>query len=219
MNLLELLNHRPSESPATGRIYGVVVGIVTDNQDPEGVGRVKVKYPWLSDQEESYWARIATLMAGKERGSFYLPEVDDEVLLAFDHGDVRFPYVLGMLWNGQDAPPYTNDDGKNDIRAITSRSGHEIILNDNDQKGKVEIHTNAGHQIVLDDASGSEKVTVVDKTGSNSIEIDSNQNAIAVKSGMKLSIESQMIEIKAGGMMKLEATGNLTIKGAIVMIN
>jgi len=219
MNLLELLNHRPSEYPATGRIYGVVVGIVTDNQDPEGVGRVKVKYPWLSDQEESYWARIATLMAGKERGSFYLPEVDDEVLLAFDHGDVRFPYVLGMLWNGQDAPPYTNDDGKNDIRAITSRSGHEIILNDNDQKGKVEIHTNAGHQIVLDDASGSEKVTVVDKTGSNSIEIDSNQNAIAVKSGMKLSIESQMIEIKSGGMMKLEATGNLTIKGAIVMIN
>lgn len=219
MNLLELLNNRPADYSSTGKIYGVVVGIVTDNQDPEGMGRIKVKYPWLSDEEESYWARVATLMAGKDRGSFYLPEVDDEVLLAFDHGDVRFPYILGMLWNGQDTPPYTNDDGKNDVRAITSRSGHEIILNDNDQKGKVEIHTNAGHQIVLDDASGSEKVTVVDKTGSNSIEIDSNQNAIAIKSGMKLSIESKMIEIKSGGMMKLEATGNLTIKGAMVMIN
>ncbi|HKJ69037.1 MAG TPA: phage baseplate assembly protein V [bacterium] len=219
MNLLELLNNRPADYSPMGKIYGVVVGIVTDNQDPEGMGRVKVKYPWLSDEEESYWARVATLMAGKDRGSFYLPEVDDEVLLAFDHGDVRFPYILGMLWNGQDTPRYTNDDGNNDIRAITSRSGHEIILDDNDQKGKVEIHTNAGHQVVLDDASGGEKVTVIDKTGSNSIEIDSNQNSIAVKSGMKLTIESQMIEIKSGGMMKLEATGNLTIKGAMVMIN
>ena len=219
MNLLELLNGQTESFAGTGKVYGVVVGIVTNNQDPEGLGRIKVQYPWLSDEEESHWARLATLMAGPDRGSFYLPEVDDEVLLAFEHGDVRFPYVIGMLWNGQDTPPYDNGDGNNDIRAIKSRSGHELIFNDNDQAGQVEIHTNAGHKILLDDSSGGEKITIVDKAGSNQIEIDSVQNAISIKSDLKLSIESTQVDIKASGMMNIEASGNLTLKGALVMIN
>ena len=219
MNLLELLEDNMDLSSGTDKIYGVVVGIVTNNQDPEALGRVKVKYPWLSDSEESHWARIATLMAGKDRGSFYLPEVDDEVLLAFEHGDVRFPYVIGMLWNGKDTPRYDNGDGKNDKRVITSRSGHEFVFDDNDQNGKVVIHSKKNHIITLDDSSGSEKITIVDKSGSNSVEIDSNQNAIAVKSALKLTIESQVIEIKAGATMKIEAGATMTIKGAIVMIN
>jgi uncharacterized protein involved in type VI secretion and phage assembly len=219
MNLLELLNDKEDAHAVTGRVYGVVVGVVTNNQDPEKLGRVKVVYPWLSNSEESHWARIATLMAGKDRGSFYLPEVDDEVLLAFDHGDVRFPYVLGMLWNGKDTPRYDNGDGKNDKRVITSRSGHEFVFDDNEQQGKVVIHTKKNHVITLDDAAGGEKISVVDKTGSNSVVIDSNQNSIAVKSAMKLTIESQVIEIKAGATMKLEAGATMTIKGAMVMIN
>lgn len=218
MNLLDVLNDSQQSTRTQGRIYGIVIGIVTDNQDPEGLGRVKVKFPWLSEEDESHWARIALLMAGPDRGTFFLPEVDDEVLIAFEHGDVRFPYILGMLWNGQDTPPYDNSDGNNDLRVIKSRSGHELIFNDNDSEGKLEIHTKAGHQVVLDDKAGSEKITVQDKSG-NSIEIDSNQNAIAIKSSTKLSIESQMIEIKAGGMMNIEASGNLVLKGAMVMIN
>jgi len=219
MNLLELLNGNADTYAGTGKIYGVVVGIVTNNKDPEKLGRVKVKYPWLSDSEESHWARMATLMAGKDRGAFYLPEVDDEVLLAFEHGDVRFPYVIGMLWNGKDTPRYDNGDGKNDQRVITSRSGHELIFNDNDQQGKVTIHTKKNHVITLDDSAGGEKISIVDKSGSNSIEIDSTQNSIAIKSGMKLTIESQTIEIKANAMMKIEAGATMTIKGAMVMIN
>jgi uncharacterized protein involved in type VI secretion and phage assembly len=219
MNLLELLNDKEDAYAVTGKVYGVVVGIVTNNQDPEKLGRVKVIYPWLSDSEESHWARVATLMAGKDRGSFYLPEVDDEVLLAFEHGDVRFPYVVGTLWNGKDAPRYDNGDGNNDKRVITSRSGHEFIFDDNDQQGKVVIHTNKNHTITLDDTSGGEKISIVDKSGSNSVEIDSNQNSIAIKSAMKLTIESQIIEIKAGATMKLEAGTTMTIKGAVVMIN
>lgn len=219
MNLLELLNNTETNLAAEGKVYGVVIGIVTDNQDPEGLGRIKVKFPWLSDEDESHWARVAMLMAGNDRGSFFLPEVDDEVLLAFEHGDMRFPYILGMLWNGQDTPPYDNGDGNNDLRVIKSRSGHELIFNDNDSEGKVEIHTNAGHQIILDDASGGEKITIVDKSGSNSIEIDSNQGSISIKSDMKISIESTQIDIKSSGMMNIEATGNLTLKGAMVMIN
>jgi len=159
MNILDLIT-AAAQQPGTDRIYGVVVGVVTNNQDPDKLGRVKVRLPWLTGDYESNWARVATLMAGKERGSFFLPEVDDEVLLAFEHGDVRFPYVIGALWNGVDKPPRTNADGKNNQRAIKSRQGHELIFDDSDGKEQVEIHTKAGHQILLDDSSGQEKITI-----------------------------------------------------------
>ena len=203
------------------RIEGIVLGIVTNNQDPEKVGRVKVKFPWLEDGDESYWARVATLMAGNDRGTFFLPEVEDEVLVAFDHGDINHPYVIGTLWNGVDTPPETNENGKNNIRKIKSRSGHEIIFDDNDEemKEKIEIHTNAGHVIVLDDSAGGEKIEIKDKTGNNSIVIDSVQNAITISSQMKLSIKAQMIEIEAESMMTIKSGANLTIQGAIVQIN
>lgn len=203
------------------RIEGIVLGVVTNNQDPEKMGRVKIKFPWLEDSDESYWARVTTLMAGNDRGVFFLPEVDDEVLVAFDHGDINHPYVIGALWNGVDAPPETNADGKNNIRKIKSRSGHEIIFDDNheEKKEKIEIHTNAGHTIVLDDSAGKEKIEIKDKTGNNSIVIDSVQNAIIISSQTKLSIKAQMIEIEAGGMMTIKSGANLTIKGALVQIN
>ena len=84
---------------------GVVIGLVTNNQDPDGQGRVKVKFPWLSDDQESNWARLAMPMAGKNRGLFLLPEVGDEVLVMFEQGDVNHPYVIGAVWNGADTPP------------------------------------------------------------------------------------------------------------------
>lgn len=203
------------------RIEGIVLGIITNNQDPEKMGRVKIKFPWLEDSDESYWARVTTPMAGKDRGVFFLPEVEDEVLVAFDHGDINHPYVIGTLWNGVDTPPETNADGKNNIRKIKSRSGHEIIFDDNHEEKKemVEIHTNAGHTIVLDDSAGKEKIEIKDKTGNNSIVIDSVQNAITVSSQTKISIKAQMIEIEAGGMMTIKSNANLTIQGAIVQIN
>lgn len=201
------------------RIGGIVLGIVTNNHDPEGQGRVKVKFPWLTDSDESYWARVATFMAGKERGAFFLPEVGDEVLVGFDHGDIDSPYVLGALWNGVDTPPETNADGKNNIRKIKSRSGHQIIFDDTSGSEKIEIETKAGHKIVLDDTSGSEKIEIKDKTENNSITIDSVQKAIAITSQMKLSIKAQAIEIESGGMMSIKSSATLTIQGALVKIN
>ena len=105
MNLFDLLRDSSAREAIASRIYGVVVGVVTNNQDPEELGRVKVKFPWLSDADESDWARIATPMAGNEKGIYFLPEVDDEVLVVFEHGDLRFPYIIGALWNGQAPPP------------------------------------------------------------------------------------------------------------------
>jgi uncharacterized protein involved in type VI secretion and phage assembly len=207
-------------------VYGVVVGIVTNNQDPEQMGRAKVNFPWLDSNDESYWARIATFMGGKERGAYFLPEIGDEVLVSFEHGDVHQPYILGSLWNGQDKPPETNSDGKNNKRIIKSRSGHKIILDDTQGNEKVEILTNAGHAIVLDDSSGNEKIEIKDKTGNNSISIDSAQNSLSIKSQMKISIEAQMIEIKGqmkigieAQMIEIKAGATLNLQGGLVKIN
>lgn len=235
MNILDLLQSPEFEAESrAGKIYGVVVGVVTNNQDPEKMGRVKLKFPWLNETDESNWARVATMMTGKDRGTWFLPEVDDEVLVAFGHGDVREPYVVGSLWNGVDTPPRDNDDGKNNERVIKSRLGHELIFGDEDGKGKVEIKTKAGHQILLDDTSGSEKITLMDKSGSNKIELDSAAGSVAVTGDMKLSIKaqqiemtadtsitmkSQQIEISADAAMTVKSSSMLTIKGSLVKIN
>jgi uncharacterized protein involved in type VI secretion and phage assembly len=161
MSLMELLRD-VGGGASGGRIEGVLVGIVTNNHDPDGMGRVRVRFPVRESNDDSHWARIATLMAGKERGSFFLPEVGDEVLVAFEQGNAEHPYVIGALWNGQDVPPEPNSDGKNNIRKIRSRSGHEILFNDDAEarQEKVVIKTKAGHVITLDDASGQEKIEI-----------------------------------------------------------
>lgn len=187
-------------------LYGVFVGIVTNNQDPGNPGRVKVRYPWLSDGEESAWARVATPMAGADRGLYLLPEVDDEVLVAFEHGDIRFPYVLGALWNGRDMAPAANEDGKNNVRMLRSRSGHVIRL---------------------DDTDGKEKIEIVDKTGKNSIVLDTAGNTITlaaggditIQAGGKLTLSGKGVELASTGEIKVEASSSLALKGQMVDIN
>lgn len=212
---LRVLANIHSVPDQSGRFYGVTVGIVTNNQDPDGMGRVKVKLPWLSEQDESYWARVLTPMAGNERGFYCLPEVEDEVLVAFEHGRVDIPYVLGALWNGQDKPPETNDDGANNKRMIKSRSGHIIRL---------------------DDTEGSEKIEIIDKTESNSIVISTADNTITISADADITIQSSngklvlsgngielnsqaAVKVTASQAMNLEASGQMTIKGATVNIN
>jgi uncharacterized protein involved in type VI secretion and phage assembly len=212
-SLLELL--MPPGATQQKKIYGVVIGIVTNNNDPDKLGRVKVRFPWLSDTDESWWARIAAPMTGKERGVYFLPEVEDEVLVAFEHGDVRFPYVLGALWNGADKPPETNDDGQNNIRVIKSRSGHVIRLNDGDGKEKIEIiDTSTNNSIVFD-------------TAINTITITTGKDIKLLASQGTITLEAQNIDIKAsadtkidaGAGMDVKASTTMNIKGATVNIN
>src|ERR1035438_8059879 len=169
MKLFDLVDSLANEEPRAGRITGVVIGVVTNNQDPDSMGRVNVKFPWLSDVDESFWARIAAPMAGNQRGAYFLPEVDDEVLVAFEHGDVRSPYVLGGLWNGKDAPPATNGDGKNNVRMIKSRSGHVVKLNDED---------------------GKETIEIIDKSKNNSIVIDTSKNTITITTDKDITLSA-----------------------------
>ncbi|HEC98654.1 MAG TPA: phage tail protein [Nitrospirae bacterium] len=209
------------EDRSIKKTVGVAAGIVTNNQDPDGLGRVKIKFPWLSDDNESDWVRIATFMAGSERGSFFLPEVGDEVLVAFEHGDINHPYVIGALWNGVATPPATNSDGQNNIRKIRSRSGHEIIFNDDDtgKQEKIEIHTNAGHKIVLDDTAGQEKIEIIDKTGSNKMTIDSVRNSVNIESALQLKIKANIVEIEGTTSLTLKSNAVLSIQGLPVKIN
>ncbi len=218
MSLLETFE---AAGEVRGRVAGVGIGIVTNNKDETGLGRVKVRFPWRENAQDSYWARIAVLMAGKDRGTFFIPEPGDEVLCAFDNDDIRHPYVIGSLWNGQDLPPASAADGRNNIRKIKSRSGHEIIFGDDAQARTehVEIHTKGGHKIRLDDSAGAEKIEIVDKTGGNSIVIDSTQNSMTIKSALSLKIESQTIEIKAGAAMTIKSGATMTLEGALIKIN
>jgi uncharacterized protein involved in type VI secretion and phage assembly len=197
-----------------GVVRGVSVGIVSQNKDPEGLGRVKIRFPWRENADESFWARIAVPMAGKERGTWFLPEVGDEVLVAFEAERVEHPYVVGALWNGQDPPPQTNSDGRNDVRMIRSRAGHEILFDDGAQ-GRIEIHLKDGKRKVHLDPDGIE---IADDSG-NQIKIESSPGKITLKSNVSVSIQSASIEISADASMTLKASGTLTIQGALVRIN
>lgn len=218
MNLFETMG---IENMDSHRIMGVVPAIVTNNKDPEGLGRVKLKFPWFSDDNETDWVRVATFMAGSEMGGYFIPEVGDEVLVAFEHGNINAPYVIGALWNAKQKPPEKNPDGKNNIRKFRSRSGHEIVFNDNDveKKEKIEIHTGAGHKIILDDATGGEKIEIADKTGANKIIIDSVKNSITIECRMELRIKAQIVEIEATSSLTLKSNALLNIQGMPVKIN
>jgi uncharacterized protein involved in type VI secretion and phage assembly len=196
-----------------GMVKGVSVAVVSANKDPDGLGRVRVRLPWKAP-DESYWARIAVPMAGKDRGTWFLPEVGDEVLVAGDMDNAEHVFVIGGLWNGKEPPPATNADGKNDIRMIRSRSGHEIVFDDGAQ-GRIDIHLKDNTRTVRLDPDG---IQIKDDSG-NSIEIQSTPGNITIKSNLKISIEATTIDIKANASMTLRASGTLTIQGALVRIN
>jgi uncharacterized protein involved in type VI secretion and phage assembly len=213
-SLLDLL--LPPGTTAPDRIFGVVIGIVTNNRDPEGMGRVRVRFPWLSESDESEWARMAIPMAGNDRGAYFLPEVEDEVLVAFEHGDIRFPYVLGALWNGQDKPPELNADGNNNMRTIKSRSGHIIRLDDTDGAEKIEIIDKTQHNSIIIDASANAITLKAD----GDLTLESAQGKIVIK-GLSIEIQSTAKDVKVGAStnMDLNATAQMNIKGAMVNIN
>lgn len=206
---------------------GLAPAIVTNTKDPNKWGRVKVKYPWMSDEEESGWARLLGLGAGPECGLTFIPEVNDEVMVAFHHGDFNSPVVLGGMWNGQDALPKAvadaSDGEKPLIRTWTSRTGHRITMYD-DAKNKVEVETAGSHRFLLDD---TEKKIMLTSAGGLELILDDNSSAVTINSGgpveitasSDLSLNGTNIKIKASGMLNIEAGGTATVKGASVSVD
>lgn len=193
-------------------IPGVVIGVVTDNDDPDKLGRVKVKYPWLGDEAESYWARLAATGAGKDYGFIWVPQVSDEVVVAFEQGDLAYPVVVGSLWNGKDTPPAKMmdglfDDGKVKRHGIVSPAGHKIMFYDDPD--------DSGMMIVTEDKS----VRIVFGQSDKRMHIYCD-GKLSIDSTGDLAIKSDgAIKIEAGSTLDLKASGNATLKGAKVAIN
>lgn len=187
-----------------GRINGVVVGLVTSVDDPQNLGRIEVFFPWLSDDNKSFWARVATLMAGSSRGSWFMPEVDDEALVAFEHGDVQHPYIVGFLWNGKDKPPNDGIDTK--VRRLRTVSGHVVEFDDRSGKEEILIKTKAGHLIEMKDTPGS---IHIETKGKQKIDLDDTPGSISIETAANNSIK---ISDAPPGITVSTPTGNLTVK-------
>lgn len=159
------------------RIHGVVSAIVKSLQDPDGQGRIQLEFRHLPDGPASAWAPVAAPMAGGSRGAFFMPELEDEVLVSFDQGDFNHPFIVGFLWNGADKPP--ESDPKN--RVIVTPGGHTLRFEDGDNK-KVILKSSTGHTITLDDSGGSQKVKIETK-GSLSLTLDDVAQSIQLSGG------------------------------------
>lgn len=234
---------RDSFSTKHNPLYGVTTGVITNNKDPEKIGRVKVKMPICFGKEESDWIRIVTPMSGGSRGIFFLPEVGDEVLIIYREGYMNDAYVLGSLWNTGETPPETNEDGDNLLKKILTKGGHELTFDDTEDEGSITVKTKKGGKIFIDDkkstmtisAQGGGNVIIIDgekdeitvkaankvtvKSGGSQLILDGAGAKVDIKSDATVSVKGASVEIKASGTLDLKSDGALSIKGSIVTIN
>ena len=198
-SLLETIFHDRGAHGLGGRFFGVYPALVTKITDPDGQGRVRVALPWSPDSDGSRyeaWARLATMMAGGSRGSFFIPDVNDEVLVAFEAGDPRRPYVVGALWNGKDAPPITMDGaGKNDKKVLVSRRGVKITMDDTSGSETFIVETPGGQKITMRDGAGT--IEIVD---SNQNQIQTGPSGVTITASAKVTLHAASVEITAGSL-------------------
>jgi phage protein D len=234
-----LLVEQMARQDPVKRWPGVVTAVVTNTDDPEDWGRVKIKYPWLTDDAETFWARLAGPGAGPTAGFIAIPEVGDEVLVAFEHGDINFPVIMGGMWNGKHAiPPATAGAATGEkplIRSWHSIKGHTIDMYDNaDQKietitidghtllmddtnKKIELKTSGGHSAMFDDQG---KKIEIKSSGGHKITLDDNGRKIIVESSGDLEIKSAAnMKFQAGANLEMKATANLKIEGLMVDVS
>ena len=184
------------------RFYGLVQGIVTNSVDGDGKeARVKVKFPWFDDQMETEWCRVRQDYAGNGYGSVFIPEPGDEVLVAFVHGDMRLPIVLGGLYNGNDKPP-TYRSSSQDQKMIRTKGNHELLFDDTPNQQRVRVKTKGGHTADLSDA---DKKITVKSAGGQTVVIDDSANNITIQTG--------------GSTVEVDATGTITLSGTSVVLN
>ena len=189
-DLLTLL-HPPTQLQP-GQTF--LVGIVTDNQDPNGLGRVKVKFPTLTEDHASNWARVVAIGAGHGRGFDCLPEIEDEVLVGFEHGDIHRPYILGGVWNGQDPTPTPVDssvqDGKVCLRTFKTRTGHQLQFVDEGGSSGAYLTTAQGHQLRLSDSA-------VELKAANGSTIHISDTGISIQSPGAIQMNAATISLNA----------------------
>lgn len=183
-------------------VDSVFLGRVTDVEDPESLGRVKIKFDWLGEGMETVWARIAFPHAGQDRGWVALPEIDDEVLVAFDRGAPEHPVIIGSLFNGKAKPP----------PEVTAKPPEVRMLS-----------TIGGNQILFSDKKGAEQIIITTKDGANTVLLTMDGPGITVESkgdinikGKTITLEADKnIEVKAGGDFKVDAKMNMQTKAGM----
>ena len=229
-NILQVLSSRHRLKPS----QTLLVGIVTNNRDPENLGRVKVYFPNLTEQHESAWARIIGVGAGKERGFYCLPEIDDEVLVGFEHGDINRPYIIGNVWNGKDSTPEIVDDvvpddtetnsGQVLVRTFKTTGGHTVKFvekNRGSNETGIYLQTNLGHQINLNDNQESIEIITA-----NNEKVLLNKNKIQIRSsgGHLITLDDSVnnnITIQSHGNININASSgqNVNISADLGNIN
>jgi uncharacterized protein involved in type VI secretion and phage assembly len=234
-DLLSTLQSQPRLQPGQTPL----VGIVTDNEDPNGWGRVRVKLPTLTEEHTSYWARVVAIGAGSQRGFDCLPEVNDEVLVAFEHGDIHRPYVLGGVWNGKDRPPeWPNDSTHNGLvrlRTFQTRIGHTLQFVDGDKGARrqgIYTDTAAGHHLHFNDTDRfaelktpdgntllmSDKNKKINLTSTGDINVKSGKtgssNNINLNAGTIAITGQQKITLKVGSSSIEIAQNGITLRSA-----
>lgn len=200
------------------RFYGVAVGIVTDVLDPLLQGRIKVKLPWFIGDEDTAWSRVVTPSAGEDRGIYFIPKVDDEVLVAFEQGDIEHPYIIGSLWNLQDMPPEISPLlGKS---LIKTEMGH--VLEFDDKKQSITITTSTKQKIAME----PKKIELSTTGGSLKISMDNSSQTVKIESAANLELKGTNVKIKGvnveiTGTVKtdVKSSGICNIQGSMVKIN
>ena len=207
-----------AESAAEQRHYGVYVAQVISNTDLRGRGRVKIHLPWLPEIEPT--ARVAVPLAGSNRGLFFIPQQDDEVLVAFNQGDIRDPIVIGSLWNSQDLPPATAPVDAQNKFIIRTPAGHEILFDDQGQS--IQVTSSSDHKIHLGQSeikvemSGSEAKVTLNSEGDLTIEAN---RTLSLK-GQDITLEAQnKVDLKANTSLSINGGQNCTMKATMVNIN
>lgn len=206
-SIWDLVADRPSTKL---RIDGVVAAVVTNTVDPENLGRVKVRFLWLADTDESEWARVAVPLAGKEYGAWMIPQVDDEVLVAFEQGSTALPYVVGSLWSGTARPPGSGAEAGSRVAMLHSRGGHVVRLDDREGEEKIEITDAAGNAIVI-----RTRDNAITLTCQGDLTLESKGGKVVVKAAKGVGLAAT----GDGAGVDVRAAGGVTVKGKSIDLN
>lgn len=190
---------------------GLAFGVVTSNVDPERLGRVRVRLELHSTDQESFWARVATVMAGPEQGTYFLPEIDAEVLVGFIGEDPSHPVVLGGVWNAKQPPPDDNAHKSNDRRIIRTRAGHELRFDDGDAN-EIELKLADGPRVYL-----AKNTAILEDGAGNTVEI--KEGSISITADKKITLKAAQVIIDASTKAEVKAGGTCKVQGAMVEIN